>query len=264
MPEDPSFADVFDDGLFTEESVPAGSALDPEQVFTDATATDAETVGTHVERPQQARFDGDTSALPAEVCWTLQELVAAPHVTDKSKKHWPIVLQYEQVLRSRLSELGLVLEVNREHRYAFTQQAEDPSPHSRTILRARTLSLAASALALYLYQQYLVASDDPVVSATDMIDHMLAYKRAEDTDEAAFQKKVRTAIKSLDDASIIKQIKGTDRYLIYPVITSVLTADRVEALTARYQAIASGDPGGDADGDADGDTDGDAVEDDDE
>lgn len=237
MPEE------FDDALFAEQDRPAGPALDPTEVFSEH----APSVGTHVERAREPRFDGDTSELPPEVCWALQELVAAPHVTDKSKKHWPVVLQYEQVLRSRLAELGLVLEVNREHRFAFTRQADDPSPHSRTVLRARTLSLAASALALYLYQQYLVASDDPVVSTTDMIDHMLAYKRAEDTDEAAFQKKVRTAIRSLDEASIVKEIKGTDRYLISPVITSVLTADRVEALTARYRAIAGGLAGEDDD-----------------
>ena len=48
----------------------------------------------------------------------LAELVAAPHVTEKSKRHWAVVLQHEEVLRSRLSELGLVLEVNREHRFA--------------------------------------------------------------------------------------------------------------------------------------------------
>jgi len=116
----------------------------------------------------------------------------------------------------------------------------DPSPHSRTILRARTLSLAASALALYLYNQYVISPDDPVVETSDMIDHMLAYKRADDTDEAGFQKKSRTAIKSLEDAAIIRPVKGTTRYVVYPVITSILTAERVEALNERYKAIASG------------------------
>lgn len=230
------------EALFADSPELAGPSLDPAEVFTGAPPAP---VGTHVEGDRQPRFDGDTSALPPEVCWTLQELVAAPHVTDRARKHWAVLLQYEEPLRSRLSELGLVLEVNREHRYAFTRQADDPSPHSRTILRARTLSLAASALALYLYQQYLLASDEPLVSATDMVDHMLAYKRAEDTDEAAFEKKVRTAIKALDDASIIKEIRGTDRYLISPVITSILTADRVAALTETYQAIA-GQTGEDA------------------
>lgn len=225
-----------DDALIADAPELSGPPLDPADVFTGEAPPPR--VGTHVEGDIQPRFDGDTSALPADVCWTLQELVAAPHVTDKARKHWAVVLQYEEVLRSRLSELGLVLEVNREHRYAFTRQADDPSPHSRTVLRARTLSLAASALALHLYQQYLVATDEPLVSATDMVDHMLAYKRPEDTDEAAFEKKVRTAIKALDDASIIKEIRGTDRFLISPVITSILTADRVAALTERYQEIA--------------------------
>lgn len=239
MPDTPSFAEVFDDALFTEVEDAPQVKLDPAEVF-DGPAEG--TVGAHVEHgEQEARFDGDTSELPPEVCWTLQELVAAPHVSEKARKHWPIVLQYEDVLRSRLSELGLLLEINHEHRYAFTRQAEDPSPHSRTILRAKTLSLAASALALYLYQQYLTTPDAPVIATTDMVDHMMAYKREDDTDEARFHDKIMRAIKTLDDASIIKPIKGTDRYLIYGVITSILTADRVEALEHRYRAIARGE-----------------------
>ena len=87
------------------------------------------------------------------------------------------------MLRSRLAELGLLLELNRDHRYAFTRQAEDPSPHSRVILRSKTLSLAASTLLLYLYTQYILSHDDPIVDRADMVEHMLAYKPANDTDE---------------------------------------------------------------------------------
>ncbi|SCG78071.1 protein of unknown function [Micromonospora inositola] len=243
----PSFEDIFGPELFDDAGLtpPAGPLLDPNEFFA---GSDGETVGTLVTGPgPQPRFDGDTSQLPAEVCWTLQELVAAPHISDKQRKHWPVVLQYEDVLRSRLSELGLILEINREHRHAFTRQADDPNPLSRTILRTRTLSLAASALALYLYQQYLMSPDDPVVETADMLDHMLAYKRPGDTDEAAFHKKIMTAIKLLDDAAIIKPVKGTTRYLIYGVITSLLTIERVEALRERYLAIERGEAIGVAD-----------------
>ena len=151
------------------------------------------------------------------------------------------MLQYEDALRSRLSELGLILEINREFGYAFTRQADDPSPHSRVILRAKTLSLAASALALYLYNQYVVSPDDPVVDTADMMDHMMAYKRADDTDEAGFQKKIRAAVKALEDAAIIKPVKGTSRYIIYGVITSILTAEQVTVLAQRYRAIGRGE-----------------------
>jgi len=39
---------------------------------------------------------------------------------------------------------------------------------------------------------------------------------------------------------VIKPIPGTERYLIYGVITSLLSAERLAALEARYRAIASG------------------------
>jgi hypothetical protein len=237
----PSFQDVFGESIFgpADPAATADPPLDPAELFAD---TDDATIGSLVTGPViQPRFDGDTSQLPAEVCWTMQELVAAPHVTDKQRKHWAVIMQYEDVLRSRLSEMGLILQINREHRFAFTEQADDSAPLSRTILRTRTLSLAASALALYLYQQYLIAPDDPLVETADMHDHMLAYKRPGDTDEAGFHKKITTAIKLLDDAAIIKPIKGTSRYLIYSVITSLLTVERIDTLRERYLAIARGE-----------------------
>ena len=235
-----SFDDVFGDGVF-----PAGDLSSPEVSSADLAEVFAKDDGTHVgshlgSLAPRPRFDGDTSQLPPEACWTLQELVAAPHVREESKKHWPVLLQYEDVIRSRLCELGLILEINREHGYAFTRQAEDLSPHARTLLRARTLSLAASTLALYLYNQYVISPDDPVVETADMIDHMLGYKPADDTDEAGFQRKIYAAIKSLEEAAIIKPVTGTTRYIIYGVITAILSAERVEALDARYKAIASG------------------------
>ncbi|MGE0295300.1 DUF4194 domain-containing protein [Pseudonocardia sp.] len=237
MGDGSTFAEVFDDALFPDADLPA-VALDPADVFDH---DDATAVGTHVDGgSREPRFDGDTSRLPAELCWTLQALLAAPHVSERDRKYWPVLLQHGDVLRSRLSELGLILEVNHEHRYAFTRQADDPSPHSRIILRAKKLSLAASTLALFLYRQYLTTPEEPVVATGDMVDHMMAYKRAEDTDEKAFRDKIAAAITALEKAAIVKPIPGTDRYLIYGVITSILTADRVEALQRRYRAIAKG------------------------
>jgi hypothetical protein len=232
------------DAVFSDDGPAPGAgqaaALAPDDMAEVFTATAGDRAGGHLDAgPGQPRFDGDTSQLPPEVCWTLQELVAAPHIRAGAGRHWAVLQQYEEVLRSRLSELGLVLEISQEHGYAFTRQGDDPSPHARTLLRARTLSLAASALMLYLYNQYLLAPDDPVVETADMIEHMLGYKPAEDTDEAAFVRKIHAAIRALDEAHIIKPVPGTSRYLIYGVITSLLSAERVEALTARYTAIAS-------------------------
>lgn len=77
-----------------------------------------------------------------------------------------------------------------------------------------------------------------------MIDHMLSYKPANDTDEARFTARIRRAIESLEEVRIIRPIPGTERFLVYGVITSLLSAERVAALDARYRAIASGAPVG--------------------
>ena len=235
----PSFEDIFGEAFLSDEEVaPSGlTSADLEEAL--ATADDRH-VGQVTARGFGPRFDGDTSQLPPEACWTLQELITAPHVREESRKYWSVLLQHEGILRSRLSELGLILEINREHGYAFTRQASDPSAYSRTLLRARTLTLAASALALYLYNQYLMAPEDPVVETSDMIDHLLSYKPPDDTDEARFIERTRKAIQSLADLHVIKPIPGTERYLIYGVITSLLSAERLAALDARYRAIASG------------------------
>jgi Domain of unknown function (DUF4194) len=235
----PLFEDVFGEAFLSDEEVaPSGlTSADLEEAL--ATADDRH-VGQVTAPGFGPRFDGDTSQLPPAACWTLQELITAPHVREESRRYWSVLLQHEGILRSRLSELGLILEINREHGYAFTRQASDPSAYSRTLLRARTLTLAASALALYLYNQYLMAPEDPVVETSDMIDHLLSYKPPDDTDEARFTERTRKAIQSLADLHVIKPIPGTERYLIYGVITSLLSAERLAALDARYRAIASG------------------------
>jgi hypothetical protein len=243
--------------VFAGDLLPAGQALAAPLDPAALARVGGGPVGTVTGPGAGPRFDGDSSELPPEACWALQELIAAPHVLEQPRGHWPALLRHEDKLRSRLSELGLRLEVNREHGYAFTRQAVDPSPHSRTLLRARTLSLAASALALWLYNQYLIAPDDPVVEESDMIDHLLGYKPPADTDEAGFAKRARAAIRSLEEAHLIRAVPGTGRYLVYPVITAVLSAERVEVLTARYRELAAvpGGPGRDEDGQDAGDED---------
>jgi hypothetical protein len=150
-------------------------------------------------------------------------------------------MAYRDVLRSRLSELGLLLEVDEDRGFALTRQAADPSPHARILLRARTLTLTASALALWLYNQYLISPGDAVVEEQDMTDHLLGYKPAADTDEARFTAQAKTAIGHLQAAGLLDQVPGTSRYVIAPVITAVLSAERVAALAARYRQLAGAD-----------------------
>jgi len=188
----------------------------------------------------QPRFDGDSGQLPAPVCYALQELIAAAHVSAKSR-NWRTIEVHEEIIRSRLSELNLRLEINHEHRFAFTRQVSENDPRQRNVLRSATLTLAASVLALFLRQKYLTSVDDSaVVDRSEMIDHMLTYKPVSDTDEAGFIKRIDAAINQLEGRKIIRLIPGTDRFQVYGVIAALLTPEQVDSYTAAYQKL-SGD-----------------------
>ena len=71
--------------VFSDDGLALGAAqaaaLAPDDLAGVFTATAGDRVGSHLDAgPGQPRFDGDTSQLPPAVCWTLQELVAAPHI----------------------------------------------------------------------------------------------------------------------------------------------------------------------------------------
>lgn len=188
----------------------------------------------------QPRFDGDSGQLPAPVCYALQELIAAAHVSAKSR-NWRTIEVHEEIIRSRLSELNLRLEINHEHRFAFTRQVSENDPRQRNVLRSATLTLAASVLALFLRQKYLTSVDDSaIVDRSEMVDHMLTYKPVSDTDEAGFVKRIEAAINQLESRKIIRLIPGTDRYQVYGVIAALLTPEQVDSYTAAYQKL-SGD-----------------------
>ncbi|ORM34954.1 DUF4194 domain-containing protein [Williamsia sp. 1135] len=198
----------------------------------------SEPVGTISDPQVDARFDGDTSALPAPVCYALQELVAAAHVSVRSR-NWKTIEVHEEVIRSRLSELNLQLEINREHKYAFTRQVSENDPRQRNILRAQTLTLAASVLALFLRQKYLTSADESVVAERgEIMDHMLTYKPVSDTDEAGFIKRIDAAINQLESRKIIRALPGTDRYVVHGVIASLLGPEQVAAYTEAYRRLA--------------------------
>lgn len=187
------------------------------------------------------RFDGDTSQLPNSLCYALQELIAAPHVSGQSK-NWAVIEANEETLSSRLSELNLLLEINRDSRHAFTRQVSESDPRQRNLLRAQSLSLAASVLTLFLRVKHLSSPDEVcVVDREEMADHLSSFRPARDTDEAGFAKKTDAAINQLEARRLIRQVGSTHRYAVHSVIASLLTPDQVDAYTAAYRDLSGAD-----------------------
>jgi hypothetical protein len=225
----------------TDESLDIETADLPEIDLADFSIADEDAVRSLRGADTAPRFDGDTSALPNSVCYALQELIAAPHVSARSK-NWAVIEAEETLLRSRLSELNLLLEINRETKHAFTRQVSENDPRQRNLLRAQSLSLAASVLALFLRLKHLSSPDETaVVERQEMIDHLLSFRPARDTDEAGFVKKADAAINQLETRRLIRRVGTSDRYAVHSVIASLLTPEQVDLYTVAYRDLASAD-----------------------
>ncbi|ADG78677.1 hypothetical protein TPAU25S_01757 [Tsukamurella paurometabola] len=225
----------------TDESLDIDAGALPEIDLADFSIADEDAVRSLRGADTAPRFDGDTSQLPNSVCYALQELIAAPHVSARSK-NWAVIEAEETLLRSRLSELNLLLEINRETKHAFTRQVSENDPRQRNLLRAQSLSLAASVLALFLRLKHLSSPDETaVVERQEMIDHLLSFRPTRDTDEAGFVKKADAAINQLETRRLIRRVGTSDRYAVHAVIASLLTPEQVDLYTAAYRDLANTD-----------------------
>lgn len=250
MPDEPStFTRVFAEPVPGYDDHEHQSAL---QAMLDADETAGH--GSEVDEDEAAppRFEGDTSRMPAEACWTLQHLVGAPFINADHRDAWAALLRFEPLLRSRLSELGLLLVIDRERECAFTRQADDPSSRSRKLLHVKTLGLADSVLLIFCYQRYLATPHEPVVTRAELVDHAMTFRPQRGTDEAKFHKKIASAIDTLTQQRILRRLNDSDRYVVHGVIISLLDTAQLDELLARYRALADGtDPDRETDTDDD-------------
>ena len=190
--------------------------------------------------PQRtSRFEEDSGELDDRACWALQNLLTRRYVSkDKQPELWSWIIEYRRKLASRLSELNLVLVVDEAIEYAFTGQAEDESLWARKLLRKETLQLYDSVLALQLAKMARATPDVRVlISRDDMHALFAGIDNIRDRDEERFAKRIDAAIKKLVDVKILLDTDEEDNFVVSPVILSLMTAARIEALEAQFVAL---------------------------
>lgn len=201
------------------------------------------------------RFEQDTSELDNRACWALQNLLTRRYVTkDKHPEVWSWMIEHRRKVASRLSELNLVLVIDEAIEHAYTEQAEDESPWARKLLRRDTLQLYDSVLALHLAKMVRAAPDVRVLISRDDMHALFGnVDNIRDRDEHRFERRINAAIKKLADVKILLSTDEEDNFTVSPIILSLMTAARIEALEAQFAALtptaAASDESDDEDGD---------------
>jgi hypothetical protein len=137
-----------------------------------------------------------------------------------------------------LSELNLILVIDEGIEHAYTEQADDESPWARRLLRKDTLQLYDSVLALHLAKMVRATPDVRVlISRDDMHTLFAGIDNIRDRDEDRFGKRINAAIKKLVDVKILLDTDQEDNFTVSPVILSLITAARIEALEVQFTAL---------------------------
>lgn len=189
-------------------------------------------------------FEGDEGLLPAEVRNTLARLLSTRFIDGvRNPAWWARVQRHENVLRSRLNDVYLELVLDRRREVAFTQQVDLGEDVPILLRKEKPLSLPAAILLLHLRQEYdrgAVEGRDVVVDHADLLDHLEVWKDVDDQNPATFRKRCEAAIAAVREKGILAMVTP-ERYRISGVIYSLLTAEKVDAMTAAFEEMASPD-----------------------
>lgn len=187
-------------------------------------------------------FLGDRGELPLETRRALVQLLSGPSL--EMRRHgrlWPILLQDEDIIRRRLSELFLDLVIDREAGVAFTRQADTGDLEVPLLLRRSQLTFIDSIVLLKLRERLAHAEahgERAVVAVPELVDELAVFEPAGGTDHAGFAKKVRASIEKYKDRSILQKIRAEeDRYEVSPTLKLLFSADRIEILLNLYKEM---------------------------
>ena len=184
-------------------------------------------------------FAGDVGSLPSDVRGVLVRLLRGPFLdAEREPASWTALDRDEPVIRERLSDLFLVLVIDRVERIAFVQQAEDEGLGFPVLLRRTPLSLVDSALLLFLRQELSSVAGTgqrAVVGRDDITAQLLAYRPESGTDHAGQVKRINGAVTRMLDHRILRTTSTEDRFEISPVLRILLPPERVENLVSAYR-----------------------------
>ncbi|CAH0145005.1 DUF4194 domain-containing protein [Plantibacter cousiniae (nom. nud.)] len=251
---------------------------------TDSTSDDLTTDGLDAVAPADAPvagpdddsfalFEGDEGRLDAAQRRALVALLKHRYVSPALQPaEWRTVLESESLLRSRLNELFLELEVDRSAEVAFKRQAGSESGRRPfpTLLHDTSYSREETILLVYLRTRLRTelanGARAAIVEHDELLGFVASFRPEHATDRARDDGRVERAIDKLLTARVLLRTKDARRHRIASVVETLLPLERLqellEWLETQTAAVdpASEQPRTDADADSDDEPDGTAVE----
>ncbi|QOD03382.1 DUF4194 domain-containing protein [Pseudarthrobacter sp. BIM B-2242] len=217
---------------------PVGAALSPRDTFVDGAAL----------------FPGDTGVLSMKVRQALVKLLKGPYVDGgRDEKLWTTLLDNQLILRSRLSEVFLSLQLDHERKIAVLRpvdpEAIGGSTRSSILRQQRALSRVETIVLLrlrLLLDRHVTAQTDPTITREEIADLVAHYQPAGQQDALRDSDVVTRAITKLLARQLLLTTGLEDVYTISNALPLALPFENIGDIPAQIEALvaATTDPTG--------------------
>ncbi len=222
------------------DDTPAAVDYDPVQSVNDGAGTAPSWLHTLTddaaeieEATSLSLFEGDEGGLTFEQRKTLVTLLKQRFITGaKQPVEWRVLLDSEQLLRSRLNDLFLDLHIDRGRQVAFKRQAA-PEGGGRfpTLLHDIAWGREETILLIFLRTRFRSerneGADEVIVDYEELLERVAQFRPARATDASGDRRKTENAIDVLRRTGILVRTSDEHRLIVSPVIEVLLPVEKL-------------------------------------
>lgn len=201
-----------------------------------------------------ALFPGDTGVLSMKVRQALVKLLKGPYVDGgRDEKLWTTLLDNQLILRSRLSELFLTLQLDHERKIAVLRPVDPEAigggTRSSILRQQRALSRVETIVLLrlrLLLDRHVTAQTDPTITREEIAELVAHYQPAGQQDALRDSDVVNRAITKLLARQLLLTTVLDDVYTISNALPLALPFENIGDIPAQIEALvtATADPAG--------------------
>ena len=197
-------------------------------------------------------FEGDEGGLEYAQRRALVTLLKQRFISARTHpRDWSVLVEHERLLRSRLNDLFLDLQVDRAREVAWKRQAtSETGSRFPTMLYDAAWSREETLVLVHLRDRLragLASGDARVfVDREDVVGYVASFRPAHATDVAGDEKRARNAITSIVKAGLLIGTGSEERFeiseAVEPLIPLELLQELLEALVAANDGDGTPEP----------------------
>ncbi|WP_247048119.1 DUF4194 domain-containing protein [Arthrobacter rhizosphaerae] len=201
-----------------------------------------------------ALFPGDTGVLPMKLRQALVKLLKGPYIDGgRDEKLWTTLLDNQLILRSRLSELFLTLQLDHERKIAVVRpvdpEAIGGSSRSSILRQQRALSRVETIVLLrlrLLLDRHITAQTDPTITREEIAELVAHYQPSGQQDALRDSDVVNRAVSKLLARQLLLPTGLDDVYTISNALPLALPFENIGDIPAQIEALVAvaADPAG--------------------